>query len=70
MDSVENVLELHGLKLEQIEIQMKGFKGKVDRLEMKDRDILGDLNKLNRKIAELGTSAPSFTQTKKFDNLI
>lgn len=57
MESVEAVLEIHGVKMDQIETQMFGFKETtVDRLEIKDSDILRDLSKLDRKIAQLGTS--------------
>jgi len=65
MDSVEAVLELHGLKMEQIQTEMKGFKDKVDRLEISDRVILGDLSKLDRKVAELGISVSSLTPVMK-----
>lgn len=61
MDSVEAMLELHGLQMEQIKTNMKGFKEKVDRSEIKDRDILGYLGKLGRKVAELGISVSSFS---------
>ena len=64
MDSVEAVLELHGLKMEYIQTEMKGFKEKVDRLEIKDRDILGDLIKLDRKVADLEASVSSLTEPK------
>ena len=65
MDSVEAVLELHGLKMEQIQTEMKGFKDKVDRLESSDRDILGDLRKLDQKVAELGIAVSSLTPVLK-----
>ena len=64
MDSVEAVLELHGFKMEQIQTGMMGFKEKVDRLEIKDKDILGDLTKLNQKVAQLGVSVSSPTPLK------
>ncbi len=65
MDSVEAVLELHGLKMEQIQTEMKGFKDKVGRLEISDQGILGDLSKLDRKVAELGISVSSLTPVMK-----
>ena len=65
MDSVEAVLELHGLKMEQIQTEMKGFKDKVDRLEISDQGILGDLSKLDRKVAELGIAVSSLTPVLK-----
>lgn len=65
MDSVEATLELHGLKMEFIQNEMKGFKEKVDRLEVKDRELLGDLSKLDKKVSELGVSVSSLSQTKK-----
>ncbi len=65
MDSVEATLELHGLQMDFIKTEMKGFKEKVDRLEVKDREILGDLSKLDKKVAELGISASSLSQTIK-----
>ena len=64
MDSVEAALELHGLKMEQIQTEMRGFKEKVDRLEIKDRDILGDLIKLDGKVADLGASVSSLPTLK------
>ena len=65
MDSVEATLELHGLKMELIQKEMKGFKMKVDRLEVKNREILGDLGKLDKKVSEKGISASSLSQTIK-----
>ena len=65
MDSVEAVLELHGLQMELIKNEMKGFKEKVDRLEVKDREILGDLSKLDKKVSELGLATSSLSHTVK-----
>jgi hypothetical protein len=65
MDSVEAVLELHGLQMEQIKTEMKGFKEKVDRLEVKDREKLGDLSKLEKIVSEMGISVSSLSQTIK-----
>ena len=65
MDSVEAVLELHGLQMELIKNEMKGFKEKVDRLEVKDREILGDLSKLDKKVSELGLATSSLSHTIK-----
>jgi len=59
MDSVEAVLELHGIKIELIQTETRGLKEKVDHLEIKDTDILGDLTKLNQKVAQLGVSVSS-----------
>ena len=64
MDSVEAVLELHGLKMEHIQNEMMGFKENLSRLEIKDRDILGDLTKLDQKVAQLGESMSSLTKLK------
>ena len=49
MESVESVQEVHGLKLELIETEIKGLKKKVDNWGIKDREILGDLSKLTKK---------------------
>jgi len=65
MDSVEAVLELHGLQMELIKNEMKGFKEKVDRLEVKDREILGDLGKLDQKVSELELATSSLSHTVK-----
>ena len=59
MDSVEATLELHGLQMEFIKSEMKGFKEKVDRLEVKDREILGDFSKLDKKVTAIAISASS-----------
>ena len=64
MDSVEAVLELHGLKMEHIQTEMKGLKEKVDRLEFKDKDILRDFTKLDQKVAQLEVSVSSITPSK------
>ena len=61
MDSVEAVLELHGFKMEQMQTEMRGFKEKVDRLEIQDTDILGYVTKLNQKVAQLEVSLSSLT---------
>jgi len=60
---VEAVLELHDLKMEHIQNEMKGFKEKIDHFEVKDREILGDLSKLDKKVSELGVSVSSLSQT-------
>lgn len=65
MDSVEAVQEVNSLKMELIETEIKGLKKKVNSLETKDREILGDLSKLNRKFSDLRVSTfsqkvPSF----------
>ena len=36
--------KLRGVKMEYIDFEMKEFEKKVERLEMKDRYILGDLS--------------------------
>ena len=56
MDSVEAVQEVNSLKLELIETEIKGLKKKVNSLETKDREILGDLSKLDRKFSDLRVS--------------
>ena len=66
MESVEAGLELHGLKMEHIHTEMKGFKEKVDRLEIKDQNILGDLTKLDQKVAQLEVSVSSITPSKVY----
>ena len=71
MDSVEAALELHGLQMEFIKSEMKGFKDKVNQLEGKDAEILGDLSKLDKRISELGVSVSFVSQTiKVFLNFI
>ena len=65
MDSVEAVLELHDLKMEHIQNEMKGFKEKIDHFEVKDREILGDLSKLDKTVSELGVSVSSLSPTIK-----
>ncbi len=64
MDSVEATQELHGFKMELIETEVMGLKKKVDNLQIKDRDILDDLNKLNGKFVELRIPATSSTSPK------
>ena len=64
MDSVEAVLELHGIKIEQIQTETRGIKEKVNHLEIKDTDILGDLTKLNQKVPQLGISVFSLNPIK------
>jgi len=66
MESVEAGLELQGLKMEHIQTEMKGLKEKVDRLEIKDQDILGDLTKLDQKVAQLEVSLSSITPSKVY----
>ena len=66
MESVEAGLELHGLKMEHIQTEMKGLKEKVDRLEIKDQNILGDLSKLDQKVTELGAFVSSITPSKVY----
>jgi len=66
MESVESVQEVHGLKLELIETEIKGLKKKVDNWGIKDREILGDLSKLNKKIAGLGISVSSLTSPEVY----
>jgi len=63
LDSIEAVQELHSLKIEQVELLFTGLKGKVDRLEIKDKDILGDLAKLDRKIADVSSSVSSLSSS-------
>jgi len=43
---------------------LTGLKGKVERLEIKDKDILGDLGKLDKKIADAGSSVSSLSSSK------
>ena len=64
LDSIEAVQELHNLKIEQVETLLTGLKGKVERLEIKDKDILGDLGKLDKKIADAGSSVSSLSSSK------
>lgn len=64
MDSVEATQELHGFKMELIETEVMGLKRKVNNLQIKDREILDDFNKLNGKVIELGISATSSTSLK------
>ena len=64
MDSVEATQELHGFKMELIETEVMGLKKKVDNLQIKDRDILDDLDKLNGKFVELRIPATSSTSPK------
>jgi len=67
LDSIEAVQELNNLKIEQVETLFTGLKGKVKRLEIKDKEILGDLGKLNRKIADVTVSVSSFSSSKISD---
>jgi len=70
MDSVEAAQELHSLKMELIETEVIGLKKKVDSLETKNRDILGDLSKLDRKVNDLGVSISNkLTLLKVYDTL-
>ncbi len=64
LDSIEAVQELNSLKIEQVETLFTGLKGKVERLEIKDKDILGDLGKLDRKIADISSSVSSLSSSK------
>jgi len=64
MDSVEAAQELHGLKIELIETEVVGLKKRVESLETKDQDILKDLDKLDRKFADLTLSITSLTSQK------
>ena len=64
LDSVEAAQEFHGLKMEYIESEMRGFKKKMESLEIKDRDILGDLSKLDKIVAGLGISLSSLTSPR------
>lgn len=66
MNSVESVQELHSAKMDLIENEVTGLKKRVDSLEIKDRDILGDLSKLDRKVSDLGISISSLTSPKVF----
>jgi len=66
MESVETVQELHSAKIDAIENAVTGLKNRVDSLEIKDRDILGDLGKLDRKVADLGISISSLTSPKVY----
>lgn len=71
MDSVEAAQEFHGFKIERIETELTGLKKRVNSLEMKDWDILVDLDKLNGKVVELGislTSSSSLQVWKKANN--
>jgi len=52
--------------MELIENEVTGLKKRVDSLEIKDRDILGDLGKLDRKVADLGISISSLTSPKVY----
>jgi len=58
------VQELHNLKIEQVETLFTGLKGKVERLEIKDKEILGDLEKLDQKIASVSSSVSSLSSSK------
>ena len=64
LESIEAVQELNSLKMDQVETLFTGLKGKVDRLEIKDKEILGDLGKLDRKIADLTVSVSSLSSSK------
>ena len=64
LDSIEAVQELNSLKIEQVETLFTGLKGKVERLEIKDKDILGDLGKLDKKIADVGSSVSLLSSSK------
>ena len=64
MDNVEATQELHGFKMELIETEVMGLKKKVDNLQIKDWDILDDLDKLNGKFVELRKPATSSTSSK------
>ena len=66
MSSMETVQEFHSAKMELIENEVTGLKKRVDSLEIKDRDILGDLGKLDRKVADLGISISSLTSPKVY----
>ena len=52
-------------KMELIETEVMGLKKKVDNLQIKDRDILDDLDKLNGKFVELRIPATSSTSPNK-----
>ena len=64
LESIEAVQELNTLKIEQVETLFTGLIGKVDRLEIKDKEMLGDLGKLDRKIADLTVSVSSLSSSK------
>ncbi len=64
LESIEAVQELNSLKMDQVETLFTGLKGKVDRLEIKDKEMLGDLGKLDRKIADLTVSVSSLSSSK------
>ena len=66
MSSMETVQEFHSAKMELIENEVTGLKKRVDSLEIKDRDILGDLGKLDRKVADLGISISSLASPKVY----
>jgi len=66
MSSMETVQEFHNAKMELIENEVTELKKRVDSLEIKDRDILGDLGKLDRKLADLGISISSLTSPKVY----
>ena len=51
---VEVAQEFHSLKLSLIETEVTGLKKKVDTLETKDRDILGDISKLDQTVNDWG----------------
>ncbi len=61
LDSIEAVQELHNLKIEQVETLFTGLKGKVERLEIKDKEILEDLGKLDKKSADVGSSVSTLS---------
>jgi len=64
MDRVEATQELHGFKMELIETEVMGLKRKVNNLQIKDREILDDLNKLNEKVIELRIPSTSSSSQK------
>jgi len=59
---MEEVLQKHNQKIETLEIQMNKIVNKVELLETRDQDILGEIGKLERQMQAAGASSSSVPQ--------